>query len=285
MMLCLKILRANFSKIKKNDLLENNVFCNAKIHYSQDQTDFPTQARVVIAGAGIVSNSVAYHLTKHGLKDIVVLEQNKIGSGTSDFDAGVIGVFKPIIMRNIILYSIELYKHLDSLGFDIELKQPGCIYLAQTRDRIIALKRRMAYNLPNGQQCEYITPSEVKNIHPYLRTNDLEGAVWVPDDAVASPRAICFALCQLAKNEGVQYIENCSVKEVCTKNDQVYGVKSEKGFINCEIFVNCTGMWARDLGLRCNPQVLHSCIKRIILICSYLKFACISNIFLRLGLS
>lgn len=226
------------------------------IFYSQNQNDVPSQSHVVIAGGGIIANSVAYHLARYGLKDVTVLEQNKIGSGTSDFNISTISVFKPIIMRNIILHSIELYKNLDSLGFDIEFKQPGCIHLAQTRDRIIALRRRMAYNIPNGQQCVYVSPDEVKRIHPYLRTNDIEGAVWVPDDAVASPKAVCIALSELSKQNGVQYFENCTVKEVCTKNGHVYGVKSDKGFINCEVFVNCTGMWARELGLRCNPQVM-----------------------------
>ncbi|EFA10911.2 pyruvate dehydrogenase phosphatase regulatory subunit, mitochondrial [Tribolium castaneum] len=215
----------------------------------------PTQARIVIAGAGVVANSVAYHLVQNGWSDIIVLEQGKIGSGTSHFGSGTLGLFKPIAHRNLIWYSIKLYQQLQDMGYDIQMRQCGSINLAQTNDRLIALKRRLAYNIPTGLYCELLSPNELKDLHPYLRVDDLKGAVWVPEDAVANPRAICDVLAILAQQGGAQYFEHTPVDKVLTQNSTVYGVETPKGVIKCEYFVNCAGMWARELGLQCSPQV------------------------------
>lgn len=233
-------------------------FCNKLLSKGLCQSlssAVPSQARVVITGAGVVANSVAYHFTTNGWSDVVVLEQNTIGSGTSHFGSGTLGMFKPISNRNLIWYSIKLYQQLQDMGHDIGMLQCGSINLAQTKDRVIALKRRMAYNIPTGLYCELITPKQVQELHPFLHTEDLEAAVWVPEDAVANPKAICRVLATLANEGGVKYIERCMVEEVQTANEKVYAVKTNRGTIKCEYFINCAGMWARELGLKCNPQV------------------------------
>lgn len=87
----------------------------------------PSQARVVIAGSGAVANSVAYHLSKNGWQDILILEQNKINSGTSNYGTGLIGLFKPIAMRKIIMESLNMYKDLETMGYNIGLQKCGSI--------------------------------------------------------------------------------------------------------------------------------------------------------------
>nr|XP_034191464.1 pyruvate dehydrogenase phosphatase regulatory subunit, mitochondrial-like [Osmia lignaria] len=228
---------------------------NAKSNVSFQTAILPSQSQIVIAGAGTVANSVAYHLVINGWNDVLVLEQNRIGSGTSYFGSGTLGLFKPISHRNLISYSIKLYQQLQEMGYDIGLKQCGSIYLAQTKDRMIALKRRMAYNVPTGLHCETLKIDQLKQLHPYLHIQDIEGAVWVPEDAVANPSAICEALAKLARIGGAKYIENCRVESVHTENGAVKSVKTEHGVVHCKYFVNCAGMWARELGLRCNPPV------------------------------
>lgn len=218
-------------------------------------SNLPTQAQIVIAGAGVVANSVAYHLIKNGWNDVVLVEQGKIGSGTSHFGSGTLGLFKPIAHRNLIWYSIKLYQHLQESGHDLQMKQCGSINLAQTKDRLIALKRRMAYNIPTGLHCELISKDKLEALHPFIRTDDIEGAVWVPEDAVVDPKSICDTLALLAQKGGAKYVENTTVQRVLTKNNTVYAVETDQGNIFCDYFVNCTGMWARELGLQCSPPV------------------------------
>lgn len=83
---------------------------------------------------------------------------------------------------------------------------------------------------------------ELKRLHPYLHVDDIEGGVWVPEDAVANPKAICDTLAILAKKGGARYIENCTVEEVLTENGAVKSVKTNRGNVTCEYFINCAGM-------------------------------------------
>ncbi|XP_071445537.1 pyruvate dehydrogenase phosphatase regulatory subunit, mitochondrial-like isoform X1 [Hetaerina americana] len=215
----------------------------------------PKEAQVVICGSGAVANSIAYHLVQSGWKDVVVLEQHSIGQGTSLFGSGTLGLFKPSAERNLISYSIKLYQSLQDHGYNIDLKRCGSLNLAQTKDRLIALKRRVAYSLPKGLQCEVVTPAEIRNLHPLLRTEGLEGGVWVPDDATASSSAVCLALADLARQGGANYIEGCRVEWVLTENSKVKGVQTNLGNMDCQYFVNCAGMWARQLGQQCSTKV------------------------------
>ncbi|KAF4527520.1 hypothetical protein B566_EDAN015620 [Ephemera danica] len=209
---------------------------------SHGSATFPEQSQVVICGAGTVANSVAYHLVQSGWKDVLVLEKDRIGGGTSNFGSGTLGLFKPSADRHLISYSLKLYRQLQDQGFDVGLKQCGSLNLAQTKDRLIALKRRMSYNLPKGLHCEILSGPELRKLHPLLRTDDLVGAVWVPEDAVATPKAVCMVLANLAKKGGAKYIEGCEVKNVLTKNSRISGVQTSLGTVRCEYFVNCAGM-------------------------------------------
>ncbi|XP_029170477.1 pyruvate dehydrogenase phosphatase regulatory subunit, mitochondrial-like [Nylanderia fulva] len=226
-----------------------------KSYSSENSSQLPSQSQIVIAGAGTVANSVAYHLVLNGWNDVLVLEQNTIGSGSSHFGSGTLGLFKPISRRNLITYSIKLYQQLQDMGHDIGLRQRGSINLAQSKDRMVALKRRMAYNIPTGLHCEILGKEELKRLHPYLHVDDLEGAVFVPEDAVANLSAICEVLAKLAKQGGARYIEHCYIEEVKTEKGAVKNVITEYGSVTCEYFINCAGMWARELGLRCTPPV------------------------------
>ncbi|XP_011865409.1 PREDICTED: pyruvate dehydrogenase phosphatase regulatory subunit, mitochondrial-like [Vollenhovia emeryi] len=222
---------------------------------SEDSPHLPSQSQIVIAGAGTVANSVAYHLVTNGWNDVLVLEQNTIGSGSSHFGSGTLGLFKPISRRNLIAYSIKLYQQLQEMGYDIGLRQCGSINLAQSKDRMVALKRRMAYNVPTGLHCEILGKEELKRLHPYLHTEDIEGAIWVPEDAVANLTAICEVLAKLAKQGGARYVEHCRVEEVKTEKGAVKSIRTEYGTVSCQYFINCAGMWARELGLKCTPPV------------------------------
>uniref|UniRef100_A0A182VRX4 Pyruvate dehydrogenase phosphatase regulatory subunit, mitochondrial n=1 Tax=Anopheles minimus TaxID=112268 RepID=A0A182VRX4_9DIPT len=215
----------------------------------------PSQARVVVAGAGLLGNSVAYHLADNGWSNVLVLDQSKVGSGTSHFGSGTIGLFKPTPERNIVVESLKLYQKLHERGHDIGLRRCGSLNLAQTHDRVIALQRRAAYILPTGMQCELVDSDTARKLHPFLNTDDLQGAVYVPDDCIADPAAVVQVLASEAKRKGVKYFEGCQVKYINTKNERVHSVETDVGTITCEYFVNCSGMWARELGLKSKPPV------------------------------
>nr|XP_018910548.1 PREDICTED: pyruvate dehydrogenase phosphatase regulatory subunit, mitochondrial-like isoform X2 [Bemisia tabaci] len=227
----------------------------ASDHVRQSSSVLPTQAQVVICGSGVVANSVAYHLVQHGWTDVLVIDQGSICGGTSNFGSGTLGLFKPIDERHIISNSIKLYRQLQEMGHDIGLKQVGSVNLAQTKDRIIMLKRRIAYNLPTGLHCEIIGPNELQKLHPHICTDNILGGVWVPEDAVVDTLSVCRVLAKLAKQGGASYVENCIVEKISTENNCIKSVTTNRGDVDCEYFVNCAGMWARELGLKSEPKV------------------------------
>lgn len=159
-------------------------------------------------------------------------------------------------MRRVIMDSLATYRELEQSGYDVGLKQCGSLALAQSQDRLIAMKRRISYNKPNGLNCELVTPAQIREIHPYLNVDDLQGGVYVPDDAVADPNALSDALIDIAKKNGVSYREQCQVQFIQTDaKDRVVGVETDAGVVKCEYFVNCAGMWARELGLKTKKPV------------------------------
>ncbi|XP_076057029.1 pyruvate dehydrogenase phosphatase regulatory subunit, mitochondrial-like isoform X2 [Oratosquilla oratoria] len=231
-------------------------------HQYHSAATIPSQAQVVICGGGVVGNSIAYHLTLEGWKDVVVLDQATIGSGTSHNGSGVLGLFKPILERQIITHSVNLIKGLEQKGHQLGFRRCGSLNLARTRERAVSLKRRIAYTRAAGLDCEWLDRHEILRMHPYLYSGDLEGGVWVPDDAVANPASVCQTLAHLAAAQGATYVENCAVQRLFTNEvphslvtPKVTHIETSQGIINCEYFVNAAGMWGRSLGEKSSPKV------------------------------
>nr|CAD7569840.1 unnamed protein product [Timema californicum] len=189
----------------------------------------PKQAQVVICGAGMVANSVAYHLVQNGWTDVLVLEKEKIGSGTSHFGSGTLGLFKPIPDRQLIMYSIKLYRKLQELGYDIEGTSPH----EGTGD--------------HGVLGVVFTTALLRKTSLHEGT----GGYGVLDVVLTTmpPRKI------LSNFLRARFVENCEVEQVLTENSHIKAVSTSSGTVLCEYFVNCAGMWARGLGLRCSPTV------------------------------
>ncbi|XP_047741158.1 pyruvate dehydrogenase phosphatase regulatory subunit, mitochondrial [Hyalella azteca] len=224
-------------------------------------SSLPSQAQVVVCGAGILGNSIAYHLTREGWRDILVLEKNLIGSGTSQEGSGMLGLFKDTMQRRVITHSIDLIKQLQQDGHDVGFVQCGSLNLARTRDRALALKRRLAAIKPYNIPVEWMDRHDIKVRHPLLETGDLEGAVWCGGDAVVNPHAVCLALAAVAKQQGATFVEGVTVTQVLSEatascvTPRVRQVNTSHGNVICEYFVNAAGMWAREVGEKTVPRV------------------------------
>ncbi|MCL4117229.1 UNVERIFIED_CONTAM: hypothetical protein GTU68_045104, partial [Idotea baltica] len=179
---------------QQNSLKSLKFISNQNLLPKRNIGSIPTTSQVVICGSGIVGNSIAYHLTQEGWKDVLVIDQNKIGSGTSSYGSGVVGLFRDSSERWVVTHSLELLTKLQKEGHNLGLRKCGSINLAQTSDRAIFLKRRLAYIKPSGLGCEWVEPSEIHRLHPYLNTSDLKGAIWLEEDSVADVQAVCSTL-------------------------------------------------------------------------------------------
>lgn len=216
----------------------------------------PTQAQVVIIGGGIVGCSVAYHLSKIGWKDVVVLERKTIASGTSWAAAGLLGqLWSNAALTKLAVYGADLYSRLEEeTGQPTGYLRPGSIRVAQTKDRKEEFDRSMQMARSFGIEMEEISLDEAKRMFPLLHTDDLEAAWFQPNDGHTNPEDTTQALAKGARAGGVKIIENVKVTGIQLKHgaisgvNTIMGVSTDQGDVTCEYLVNCAGMWGREIG-------------------------------------
>jgi glycine cleavage system aminomethyltransferase T/glycine/D-amino acid oxidase-like deaminating enzyme len=217
-------------------------------------SSLPTHAQVVIVGGGIAGVSTAYHLTLHGVRDVVLLEQGKLTCGTTWHAAGLVGQTRAT--RNatrMSRYGIELYSSLEKeTGLATGWKQCGSLNVAKTPERLTLMKRQMARAKSFGIEFEFVSPAEAGRIAPILRIDDLAGAVWIPGDGKANPTDLTQSLARGARMRGARIVEAVKVVGVTMAHGRVTGVRWKSadgdGEIRCESVVNCGGQWAREFG-------------------------------------
>src|SRR5256885_2192371 len=221
----------------------------------------PSHAQVVVVGGGIAGASTAYHLTKLGCTDVVLLEQGKLTCGTTWHAAGLVGQLRAT--RNatrMSRYGIELYATLEAeTGLATGWKQCGSLNVAKTPERLKLFRRQMARAKSFGIEFEFVSPAEAGKIYPLLRTDDLAGAVWIPGDGKANPTDLTQSLAKGARMRGVRIIEDAKLVGVIVERGRVAGVRYRtsdgEGEMRCEAIANCAGQWAREFGALAGANV------------------------------
>lgn len=158
-------------------------------------SDLPKSARVVIIGGGVVGCSVAYHLTKLGWQDVVLLERKQLTSGTTWHAAGLIGQLRASSnMTKLARYSADLYLGLEEeTGVATGMRQVGSVSVALTDERLEELYRNAAMARAFGVPVEELSPAEVKARYDHINLDGVTGGVWLPTDGQADPGNIALA--------------------------------------------------------------------------------------------
>ncbi len=214
---------------------------------------FPNRARVVVIGGGIIGCSVAYHLGELGWDDVVVLERDRITSGTTWHAAGLMCTFGSTshTSTEMRLYTRDLYARLEQeTGQATGFRPVGFIELATHPDRITEYRRVAAFQRRLGVEIHEIGPREVLERFPLVRGDDVLAGFYVPGDGRVNPVDVTMALARGARQRGVRVIEGVEVIDVLHEGGTVTGVRTVGGDIEAEYVVNCAGMWARQLGER-----------------------------------
>jgi heterotetrameric sarcosine oxidase gamma subunit len=226
----------------------------------------PSQTRVVVIGGGIVGCSTAYHLTKLGWTDLVLLEQGQLSCGTTWHAAGLVGQLRAQeSMTRLIRYSTRLYSELEAeTGLATGWKNCGSLSVARTPERLTQLKRTAAIARAYGAACEIVSPGEAGALWPVMRTDDLVGGVWLPGDGKANPSDLTQALARGARSRGARIVERTRITAIQVEDGAACGVRwrdanGTEGSIRCDVVVNCAGQWAKAVGRLCGVSVpLHS---------------------------
>ncbi len=229
--------------------------------------NLPNQARVVIIGGGVVGCSVAYHLTKLGWKDVVLLERKQLTSGTTWHAAGLIAQLRATAnMTKLAKYSQELYGALEEeTGVATGFKRVGSITVALTKERKEEIFRSAGMARAFGVDIEEVSAAEIGHRYPHLNLADVKAGVYLGKDGQGDPGNIALALAKGARQLGAIIKERVKVSAIERKDRTVIGVdwqseNGSSGHITCDMIVNCAGMWGHEVGLMSGTNVpLHAC--------------------------
>ncbi len=211
--------------------------------------DFPTSARVVIIGGGVVGVSTLYHLAKQGWTDCVLLEKNELTAGSTWHAAGNCPNFAPNwAVMNMQRYSLEMYRTLaDDVDYPMNYHVTGALRLGHTKERKQEFQRVAGQAQAMGLPLEMIGIEDMKNYNPFIETHDLSGVLWDPLDGDIDPAQLTQALAKGARDLGAKIERFCPATGVEQTADG-WIVKTEKGDIRCEKVVNAAGYYAARVG-------------------------------------
>ncbi len=230
-------------------------------------TQIPATARAVIIGGGVVGASVAYHLTRLGWKNVVLLERKQLTSGTTWHAAGLIAQLRATAnMTKLARYSQELYGKLEEeTGVATGFRRTGSITVALTDERREEIHRQAAMARAFGVDVEEISASDVQDRYPHLNIEGVTGAVYLPKDGQGDPANIALAMAKGARLRGAVVAERTKVTGVARQGRRVTGVDwraedGSTGHIAADHVVNCAGMWGREVGAMLGTNVpLQAC--------------------------
>jgi 4-methylaminobutanoate oxidase (formaldehyde-forming) len=213
-------------------------------------SELPSSAKIVIVGGGIIGCSVAYHLGKMGLTDVLLLEQGKLTSGSTWHAAGLVGQLRTSAnITQLLGYSVELYDRLEQeTGLATGWKRNGGLRLACTPERWTEVRRQATTATSFGLEMHLLTAKEAQDLWPLMQVDDVVGAAFLPTDGQASPSDITMSLAKGARNAGVIIREGVRVTGVEVEDGRVRAVATDEGRIACDKLVICAGQWSRELG-------------------------------------
>jgi 4-methylaminobutanoate oxidase (formaldehyde-forming) len=209
----------------------------------------PSSAKIIIVGGGIVGCSVAYHLGRIGLSDVLLLERAKLSSGSTWHAAGLVGQLRTNAnVTQLLGYSVALYGKLEAeTGLATGWKMNGGLRLACNAERWTEVKRQATTAHSFGLEMHLLTPKEAQELWPPMNVDDVVGAAFLPTDGQASPSDIVQALARGARRAGIAIREDSPITGIRVENGAVRGVETAGGFVQCEKLVICAGQWSREI--------------------------------------
>ena len=214
--------------------------------------DFPSTARVVVVGGGIMGVGLAYHLGREGWgADTVLLEKAELTSGSTWHAAGQITHSTSSFgLGKCVDYNIDLY----SGGLEAETGQPvtwhgcGSFRLAYTDDEMDWLRHTLSVGRALGFNIALVGPAEVARLHPFYNLEGVLGALHTPDDGHVDPTNVTMAMAAGARQNGVRIVRRCRATNISQTPSGEWRLETDKGAIICEHVVNAGGTYARQMG-------------------------------------
>ena len=217
----------------------------------------PSHASVIVIGGGVMGCSTLYHLAEAGVSDAILLERNRLTSGTTWHSAAQVRALRSSRnLTDLIRYSVSLYAKLEEeTGQATGWINKGSLSIATSEDRLVHIRRQEALAHLFGVRARSISVGEAKERWPLMNADDVIGAVWSPDDGRVSPSDLCAALVKGARARGARIFEDTGVTGILTTSDRITGVETGRGPVRCDAIALTAGLWSRKAAAMAGVEV------------------------------
>jgi sarcosine oxidase subunit beta len=214
------------------------------------RAELPDHASVVVVGGGVMGLSTAYHLARAGVRDVVLLEKDELGSGsTSKAAGGVRAQFSDEVNIELGARSLRAFETFrEDLGQEIDLHQVGYLFLLDRPEHVAAFEENVALQNALGVDTRMIDVAEAQRLSPLVRTDGLLAAAWSPRDGHCTPESVVLGYAGAARAAGATLVRGCAVSGIEVSGDRVTGVVTARGTVRTDTVVCCAGAWSRELG-------------------------------------
>jgi sarcosine oxidase, subunit beta len=229
------------------------------------QSENQTIADVIIIGGGVIGTSIAYHLARRGMKNVIVLEKESLGSGsTSKAPGGIRQQFGREIEIRFAVESMKFWQNFEEYtGYPLGFRRVGYLFLLTTEDEVQEFRNHIELQHRFGIPSRLLSSSEVLDLVPGLANDGILGAAYCSTDGRISPADATYGYAGAARRLGTRLMENVEVLDICVEKGRVSGVKTSKGAFSAPIVINAAGPWAPRLAaligidLPVNSRPLH----------------------------
>lgn len=230
---------------------------SAKAFTDDSNAPIPQRARTVVVGGGIIGSSIAYHLALAGESDVLLLENNVLGSGTTWHAAGLVtGARSSAALTKLAKYSLGLYRELEELsGVDISFRPSGSLNVARTPGRLDEIRYARDVAEQHGVRTEMLEGERLKEVWPIASTDGILGSLLLPDDGYLNPGHAAIAFAKMAYARGVRIHEGVAVHKVLQTDGRSTGIETSKGTVTCERVILACGLWTRELAATAGVSV------------------------------
>lgn len=235
--------------------------------------DFPNKPDVLIIGGGVVGCSIAYHLTKRGCKNVLVVERHTLGSGsTSKAVGGIRQQFSSESNVRISMYSVDFFEHFqERLGLEpdegsVGFHQVGYLFLLSTPEEMNDFRQNVALQQRLGLNVKILTPAQAAALCPGLYVDDLVGATFCPTDGYGNPHDVTQAFAKAARRQGARFLEETEVHAIRREGSRIVAVETSAGTVYPGVVMGCAGAWSGILGQMVGVDIPVQPLRRMVFV-------------------
>ena len=212
--------------------------------------ELPARASVVVVGGGVVGLSTAYHLARSGVSDVLLLERDELGSGSTCRAAGgVRAQFSDAVNIELGLRSLRTFETFErEFGQDIDLRQVGYLFLLDRPQQVEAFEKNVVIQNELGVASRMIDAAEAKRLSPLIDTEGVLAAAWSPEDGHCTPESVVLGYARAARGAGARLVRGCTVTGIATDGGTITAVETSRGTVATDTVICAAGAWSREVG-------------------------------------